>query len=97
LSLSPREEEAMRTSRFSEEQLLGILSNGGREPVSEGCRRHGIGPKTYYRWKAKYSGMGVPEARRLKQLEEENTRLKRLVADQALDNSILKDLLRKYS
>jgi putative transposase len=77
--------------------MLGVLAEAELGPVDEVCRRHGISPKTYYRWKSKYGGMSVPETRRLKQLEEENTRLKRLVADQALDNSILKDLLKKYS
>ena len=87
----------MRKSRFSEEQILGILAEASHAPVGEVCRRHGISSKTYYRWKHKYGGMSVPEARRLKQLEEENARLKRLVAKQALDVSVLKDLLRKYS
>ncbi len=87
----------MRKSRFSEEQILSILAEAEHAPVGEVCRRHGISSKTYYRWKQKYGGMSVPEARRLKQLEEENARLKRLVAEQALDVSVLKDLLRKYS
>ncbi len=58
-------------------------------------RRHGIAPKTYYRWKAKFGGMGVSDARRLRQLEDENRRLKKLVAEQALDNQVLKELLGK--
>jgi len=61
--------------------------------VDELCRRHGISRDTYYAWKKKYGGMGLPEARRLKQLEEENRRLKRIVADQALNLQVLKDLL----
>jgi putative transposase len=60
----------------------------------EVVRRHGITAKTYYRWKAKFAGMNVSEDRRLRQLEEENSRLKRLVAEQALDNSVLKDLIK---
>jgi putative transposase len=87
----------VRRSRFSEEQILGILAEAEHAAVGEVCRRHGISSQTYYRWKQKYGGMSVPEARRLKQLEEENARLKRLVAEQALDVSVLKDLLRKYS
>lgn len=87
----------MRKSRFSEEQILRIVAEAEHAPVGEVCRRHGISSKTYYRWKAKFGGLSVPEARRLKQLEEENARLKRLVAEQALDVSVLKDLLRKNS
>jgi putative transposase len=65
--------------------------------IGEVIRRHGISPKTYYRWKAKFAGMEVPDARRLRQLEEENRRLKHLVADLTLDNRTLKDLLGKRS
>lgn len=87
----------MRRSRYSEEQILAVLKEAEAGPVLQVIRRHGITPKTYYRWKAKFAGMSVPEARRLRQLEEENARLKRLVADQALDNSVLKDLIKKFS
>lgn len=84
----------MRKSRFSEEQIVSALkehaAGGG---TGELCRRLGISQETLYRWKRKYGGMEVSEARRLRALEEENRRLKRLVADQALDNQILKDVL----
>lgn len=83
----------MKRSRFSEEQIIGILkeaeSGGG---IGELARRHGISEGTLYRWKAKYGGMEVSEAQRLRSLEEENRRLKRLVADQALDIQMLKDV-----
>jgi putative transposase len=86
----------MRRSRFSDEQIAGILkeheAGGGAAAV---CRRHGISEQTLYRWKAKYGGMQASETKRLKALEEENARLKRLVAEQALDNQALKELLRK--
>jgi putative transposase len=86
----------MRRSRFSEEQIVGILKEqeAGAQ-TAELCRRHGISEQTFYTWKRKYGGMDVSEARRLKQLEDENGRLKRLVADQALDNVMLRELLRK--
>lgn len=86
----------MRRSRFSEEQIVGILKEqeAGAQ-TAELCRRHGISEQTFYTWKKKYGGMDVSEARRLKQLEDENGRLKRLVADQALDNVMLRELLRK--
>ena len=87
----------MRKSRFSEEQIPGILAEAERAPVGEVCRRRDISSKTYYRWKQRYGGMSVPEARRLRQLEEDNARLKRGVVDQALDVSVLKGLLRRYS
>ncbi len=87
----------MRKSRFSDEQILAILKEAEHGKVMEVIRRHGIAQKTYYNWKAKYGGLELSEARRLKQLEEENRRLKKLVADQALDLSLLKELLGKDS
>jgi len=86
----------MRKSRFTEEQIIAILAEQERgEQTSEVCRRHGISSATFYKWKAKFGGMDVSEARKLKTLETENARLKRLLADQMLDNFILKDLLGK--
>ena len=87
----------MRKSRFSDEQILAILKEAEHGKVTEVIRRHGIAQKTYYTWKAKYGGLELSEARRLKQLEEENRRLKKLVANQALDISLLKELLGKDS
>lgn len=86
----------MRKSRFSEEQIIAILAEQERGmATSEVCRRHGISSATFYKWKAKYGGMDVSDARKLKALETENARLKRLLADSMLDNMILKDLLGK--
>ena len=86
----------MRKSRFSEEQIVGILNeHAAGEPTGALCRRHGISEQTLYRWKRKYDGLDGKELKRLKALEEENARLKRLVAEQALDNQALKELLRK--
>ncbi len=88
----------MRTSRFSAEQIVGILKeHEAGAGTSELCRRHGISLQTFYRWRQKYGGLERGEAVRLKTLTEENARLKRLVAEQALDLQALRDLLRKNS
>ncbi len=83
-------------SRFSEEQIIGILrQQESGMPTAQVCREHGISAATFYKWKAKFGGMNVGEAQRLRQLEEENAKLKRLVADLSLDNIALKDVLSK--
>ena len=82
----------MKKSRFSEEAIIGILREGQASPVKAVCAKHNISEPTYYAWKKKYGGMEVNEARRLKGLDEENARLKRLVADQAVQIQILKEV-----
>jgi putative transposase len=86
----------MKRSRFSEEQVIAILKEheAGAKTVDI-CRRHGISDATFYKWKAKYGGMEVSEAKRLKALEDENVRLKKLLAEAMLDNAVLKDLASK--
>ena len=86
----------MRKSRFSEEQIIGMIKeHEAGLPTSELCRKHGLSPATFYKLKAKYGGMDLSDAKRLKQLEDENAKLKRLLADAMLDNVVLKDLLGK--
>jgi putative transposase len=82
--------------RYSEEQIIAILKEAeAAKNVGDVIRRHGLSPKTYYRWKAKFAGTDVSDARRLKALEDENRRLKRIVADQTLNIQVLKELLGK--
>ena len=86
----------MRASRFTEEQIIGMLKEqevGAK--TADVCRKHGISSATFYKFKAKYGGMDVSDARRLKALEEENARLKKLLAEQMLDNAILRDVSSK--
>lgn len=82
--------------RFTEEQIIGFLREAEAGlPVKELCRKHGFSDASYYLWKAKFGGMSVPEARRLKELETENARLKKLLAETLLENEITKEALRK--
>ncbi len=86
----------MRKSRFTEAQIIGMIKEQEAGlPTAELCRKHGLSPATFYKLKAKYGGMDLSDTRRLKQLEDENAKLKRLVADVMLDNVVLKDLLGK--
>jgi putative transposase len=84
----------MRKSRFSEEKIIRILRQvEAGQQAKDVCREHGVSEATYYRWKSKFGGMDVSEARRLKELEDENRRLKKLVADLSLDKQMLQDVL----
>jgi len=82
--------------RFSEEQIIGFLKEiDAGIPVKELCRKHGFSEGSYYLWRSKFGGMSVPEAKRLKELETENTRLKKLLAETMLENEIVKEALKK--
>jgi len=82
--------------RFTEEQIIGFLREvDAGMPVKELCRKHGFSEASYYLWRSKFGGMNVPEAKRLKELETENGRLKKLLAEQVLENEVIKDALRK--
>jgi len=86
----------MKCSRFSEEQIIAVLKEQeSGMPTADVCRRHGISSATFYKWKSKYGGLEVSDARRLRQLEQENARLKKLLADSMLDNAMLKEISAK--
>ncbi len=86
----------MKRKRFTDEQIIGILKeHEAGTPISELCRKHGVSDASIYQWKAKFRGIDVSEAKHLKTLEDENPKLKRLLADAMLDNAALKDLLGK--
>ncbi|MBB5356858.1 putative transposase [Rhodanobacter sp. ANJX3] len=82
--------------RFTDEQIIGFLREADAGlPIKELCRQRGFSEASYYLWRSKFGGMSVPEAKRLKELETENTRLKKLLAEQMLENEVIKDVLRK--
>ena len=88
----------MRKSKFTETQIVGVLAEGDAGmPVAEICRKHGISNATYYQWKSKYAGVAVNVLKRMRELESENAKLKRMYADLALENVAIKDVLsRKF-
>ena len=86
----------MKRSRFTEQQIVSILKEGdAADSVKEVCRRHGVSPAAYYKWKSRYSGLEVSDLKRLKELEHENSRLKQLYADTSLENAALKELINR--
>jgi putative transposase len=94
--LAQDEDQSMKRNRFTEEHIIGILKlHEAGVPVADLCRKHGVSDASIYKWKAKFGGMDVSEAKRLRLLEDENAKLKRLLADAMLDNVALKDLLGK--
>jgi len=91
-------ETPLKKSRFTESQIVAVLKEGEAGlPVAELCRKHGISSATYYNWKSKYSGVEVSELQRLRELEAENARLKRMYADLALENAAIKNVLNRKS
>ena len=86
----------MKKSRFTESQIVAVLKEGeAGMPVAELCRKHGVSNATYYQWKSKYAGVQVSELTRLRELEAENAKLKRMYADLALENAAIKDVLNR--
>ncbi len=86
----------MRKSRFTDEQIIGILKeHHAGVPAVDLCRKHGISDATFYKWRARYGGMDVSDAKKLKALEDENAKLKRLLAESVMDNATLKEMLTK--
>ena len=86
----------MHKSRFSDEQIIAILKEQeAGVPTADVCRRHGVSSATFYKWKAKFGGLEVSEAKRLRQLEDENAKLKKLLAEAMLDNAMLKEITAK--
>ena len=89
----------MKAKQFTEEQMVGILREAekGEESIGEVCRRHGISDVTFFRWRRKFGGLEMPEMRRLRELEKENARLKRLLAERDLEIDVVRELLSKNS
>lgn len=86
----------MKPSRFTEEQIIGILrEQDAGAKTADVCRKHGVSSATFYKWKAKFGGLDVSDAKRLKSLEDENAKLKKLLAEAMLDNAMLKDIASK--